>query len=230
MTHENTTANPNPCRSGERRHPMSALPHLLAVRPETLAVMDHRALSRHALHAHAGDHDVDEVLRHLDVMNATEDEQYVAGLCAGTEVAYITTCEVDAEPRDQRCLHAARLEELAGYEPHDMLKRFFEDGYRRWLCPGVGHDAEAPKPYVDGWKEGLLRRARQLKEFTREELQEHVNNHVRGETWELLDGRGYYCARVCDECEEQRRKEFRAEVFEAMYEADDVGDDCDASI
>ena len=40
----------------------------------------------------------------------------------------------------------------------------------------------------------------------------------------LNDARGYFCAYICDECEADKRAEFRPEIFtDSQYEADDLG-------
>ena len=42
----------------------------------------------------------------------------------------------------------------------------------------------------------------------------------------LHDARGIFCTNVCDECEAEKRLEFRAEIFtNGAYQADDLGDD-----
>jgi len=42
------------------------------------------------------------------------------------------------------------------------------------------------------------------------------------ESEELLDARGIYCCRICDECEEERRARYRADVLEnPNYECDE---------
>ena len=33
-------------------------------------------------------------------------------------------------------------------------------------------------------------------------------------SWELLDSRGIYCGRVCEDCEAAARASFRPEIFE----------------
>ncbi len=39
------------------------------------------------------------------------------------------------------------------------------------------------------------------------------HNEAGRPTWDLLDARGIYCARVCDKCEADRRRQYRAEIF-----------------
>lgn len=42
-------------------------------------------------------------------------------------------------------------------------------------------------------------------------------------SWELVDARGIYCGRVCEDCEQQKRAQFRPEIFEdAGYYADEA--------
>lgn len=36
------------------------------------------------------------------------------------------------------------------------------------------------------------------------------------ESYELLDARGIYCGRVCEQCEEQKKAKYRPEIFEEM--------------
>ena len=42
---------------------------------------------------------------------------------------------------------------------------------------------------------------------------------------ELRDARGIFCTFVCDKCEARKRAEFRPEIFEGLYEADEPIDD-----
>lgn len=50
------------------------------------------------------------------------------------------------------------------------------------------------------------------------------DRHVcrEGFWWRLYDARGIYCCRVCDECEAEKRAQFRPEVFtNPAYEHDE---------
>lgn len=39
------------------------------------------------------------------------------------------------------------------------------------------------------------------------------HNETGRPTWDLLDARGIYCARVCDKCERAKMREYRADIF-----------------
>lgn len=44
-------------------------------------------------------------------------------------------------------------------------------------------------------------------------------------SWPLHDARGIYCGRVCDQCEEEKRAQFRPEIFtDSSYYADEAID------
>lgn len=46
------------------------------------------------------------------------------------------------------------------------------------------------------------------------------------ESWVLSDARGIYCARVCSQCEADKRGEFRPEIFsDPDYETDEAIDE-----
>ena len=45
--------------------------------------------------------------------------------------------------------------------------------------------------------------------------------------WPLEDARGIFCAYVCDRCISWRKAQYRPEIFEGLYQADDLGDDDD---
>ncbi len=46
--------------------------------------------------------------------------------------------------------------------------------------------------------------------------------HRGNSTWELLDARGIYCARVCEYCETEQERKYRPEIFtNANYAADE---------
>lgn len=45
---------------------------------------------------------------------------------------------------------------------------------------------------------------------------------------ELKDARGIFCTFVCDRCERDKRRTYRADIFtDPSYPADDLGDDTD---
>ena len=48
-----------------------------------------------------------------------------------------------------------------------------------------------------------------------------------GDTWELLDGNGIYCARVCARCEEYHRDKYRAEIMDGQYGPEQVSEPID---
>jgi hypothetical protein len=40
--------------------------------------------------------------------------------------------------------------------------------------------------------------------------------------WELNDARGIFCSYVCDKCEDEKRREYRPEIFtDGSYETDE---------
>lgn len=42
------------------------------------------------------------------------------------------------------------------------------------------------------------------------------------DSWELLDARGIYVSRVCEDCEEEKKSHYRPEIFEdSSYEIDE---------
>jgi len=38
--------------------------------------------------------------------------------------------------------------------------------------------------------------------------------------WDLLDAQGIYCGKVCSKCEDDKRAEFRPEIFSGYSQAD----------
>lgn len=58
-------------------------------------------------------------------------------------------------------------------------------------------------------------------DFPRKRLHACVNGDLSDESsWWLVDGHGIELCRVCDRCEEVKRRRYRPEIFQAYSQAD----------
>ena len=49
---------------------------------------------------------------------------------------------------------------------------------------------------------------------------DHTIDGKRQHTWDLLDARGIYCGRVCEQCEGVKRAQYDPQIFEGYSQRD----------